>query len=1018
MSQIYVVRLIICFVSLPMLVMGCSEIVNKSSKFSFEPHLNLFDLYDEQAGTLSATSISVKTSIRADMALTTLTYTIYNRSNREAEAMFQLALPPSAKVVGYGLDINGVMIDGEIVPKEKGRQAFNEIQEQRIDPGLAEIIKGNIFQTEVYPVLAGQTRKVKIVYSERLSSDKTGNVEFLFPFSKYSSGIDLDISIDISESESAPLLLSKPYSMKAFRFQDTNNRFELQSSYTGGSSWGDLKDFKFSFLPKSGKQLNIAAADNGNTYFSFSLPIQEQYLESKYIENENISIYWDVSSSMEKSHAFNKSILESYLNSKRAKSIKTLNIFSYAFDIDAPKLFDLSVNSSDEIIDYIDSLQYDGATHFSQLNKSLSETTSNFSIIFSDGINSVGSADIVENTSPVYFIAVGDGINQPFVKAYASLTGGMFFNASRTNFYNAVDIIGIQNPVLNVSFSDQNAITEVYTEYVYGELPILNVVGIVNSLDVRLIVDVNDRNMSTISFDDIGVESNGFAKYAWASMKLDSLLGKNNKSELIEFGLNHGIVTPHTSLIVLEELEQYAEFGIEPPGFFKNQKGFKRKWDEILEDFISEAQDEKQEHLNFQKEVLESWSSRTKWWKSRKSVSMEDAIHLFKDKQIPYERDEEIVVTGIRASLQRSMDIQRNSSGSVDVISAEDIGEFPETSISESLLRATEGEHVEERVLAVGCCGARPNVDINLPSNVNRSMYTLTLQATKDDDRFDQYLQLKRYYAKNPAFFMDVSLLFFENGRKDLALRVLSNLIEFYPEVPDLLKMTAYNMIKMEFYDEAIVLLEDIKALLPFEPESYRDLAIAWERSAIKSGSQVAYRKSMEYYYQAIIEKNETFDEKIPVTALTELNRIRHKAESVGISSIEIDEKFIQLMDMDVRVVMSWNSRMTDIDLWVIEPTGEKVFYKNSDSVTGAIQPFDIVNGYGPEEYMSRFAIPGEYQLKAKYYSNDSVELLGPTTLTVDIYSNYGRENEEVQTVTLRLEKEEDVVDVGTFTIH
>jgi TonB-dependent receptor len=50
---------------------------------------------------------------------------------------------------------------------------------------------------------------------------------------------------------------------------------------------------------------------------------------------------------------------------------------------------------------------------------------------------------------------------------------------------------------------------------------------------------------------------------------------------------------------------------------------------------------------------------------------------------------EEVVVTGIRASLQRSMDIKRESQGVVDAISAEDIGKFPDTNLAESLQRIT-----------------------------------------------------------------------------------------------------------------------------------------------------------------------------------------------------------------------------------------------------------------------------------------------------------------------------------------
>lgn len=48
---------------------------------------------------------------------------------------------------------------------------------------------------------------------------------------------------------------------------------------------------------------------------------------------------------------------------------------------------------------------------------------------------------------------------------------------------------------------------------------------------------------------------------------------------------------------------------------------------------------------------------------------------------------EEVVVTGIRSSLQRAQDIKRNSDGIVDAISAEDIGVFPDTNLAESLQR-------------------------------------------------------------------------------------------------------------------------------------------------------------------------------------------------------------------------------------------------------------------------------------------------------------------------------------------
>ena len=70
-----------------------------------------------------------------------------------------------------------------------------------------------------------------------------------------------------------------------------------------------------------------------------------------------------------------------------------------------------------------------------------------------------------------------------------------------------------------------------------------------------------------------------------------------------------------------------------------------------------------------------------------------------------------VVVTGIRASLQRSMNIKKNSDGVVDGISAEDIGKYPDTNLADSLQRVTgvsinrvngEGEQITVRGFGPG----------------------------------------------------------------------------------------------------------------------------------------------------------------------------------------------------------------------------------------------------------------------------------------------------------------------------
>ena len=48
---------------------------------------------------------------------------------------------------------------------------------------------------------------------------------------------------------------------------------------------------------------------------------------------------------------------------------------------------------------------------------------------------------------------------------------------------------------------------------------------------------------------------------------------------------------------------------------------------------------------------------------------------------------QEVVITGIRGSLQRNLDIKRSASGVVDAISSEDIGKFPDSNVASALQR-------------------------------------------------------------------------------------------------------------------------------------------------------------------------------------------------------------------------------------------------------------------------------------------------------------------------------------------
>lgn len=67
----------------------------------------------------------------------------------------------------------------------------------------------------------------------------------------------------------------------------------------------------------------------------------------------------------------------------------------------------------------------------------------------------------------------------------------------------------------------------------------------------------------------------------------------------------------------------------------------------------------------------------------------QDAVQEAAPAAAPADDGTVIIVTGIRGSLQRSMNIKKNADGVVDGISAEDVGKYPDTNLADSLQRVT-----------------------------------------------------------------------------------------------------------------------------------------------------------------------------------------------------------------------------------------------------------------------------------------------------------------------------------------
>ncbi|MDH3348586.1 MAG: DUF2135 domain-containing protein, partial [Desulfobulbaceae bacterium] len=570
----------------------------------------------------------------------------------------------------------------------------------------------------------------------------------------------------------------------------------------------------------------------------------------------------------------------------------------------------------------------------------------------------------------------------------AHLTGGLYLNLLRTPPEKAPKkIIETREPI---RISKVDGCEDISITNTNGRV---NLLGRVTEKICKIELSSPD-GPDTIVIEQENIIHRNIIGRNWAGLQAQKIALINNnstKEKLVDLGRKYGLVTPGTSLLVLEDVEQYLEYDIEPPASLTA----------MLEEFhrrkITQKRDLDQEKQAKVQAVLAMWQQRISWWEKEFRVDP----HLLKEKkqsQASMFSPEEQVLDGMVAP---------------DPIQA--MAREPMMNMDMELGAALSEEADEEEMKTTTATSTRSSIKIK-PWSPD-TPYLKVIKAAKKNRAYAAYLIQRRDYAASPAFFLDCGDYFLSNGQSEIGLRVLSNLVEMGLDDAALIRMYAWRLQQAGEFDTAISLLERVRADREDEPQSHRDLALALSQRWQESGHKEDAVRAMELLYQVILGDWPNFPE-IEIIGLMELNRLIHLAGLQGISPpTQIDPRFIKLLDLDIRISMSWDSDLTDVDLHLFEPTGEHAYYGHNLTQIGGLVSRDFTRGYGPEEYVLKKALAGKYIIKAHYYGSSQQSVTGACTVYVTVFTNYGRENEKKQILTLRLERPSDNVQVGEITI-
>jgi uncharacterized protein YfaP (DUF2135 family) len=120
-----------------------------------------------------------------------------------------------------------------------------------------------------------------------------------------------------------------------------------------------------------------------------------------------------------------------------------------------------------------------------------------------------------------------------------------------------------------------------------------------------------------------------------------------------------------------------------------------------------------------------------------------------------------------------------------------------------------------------------------------------------------------------------------------------------------------------------------------------------------------------------------------------------------------------------VRVVLSWSTDQTDLDLHVLTPDGQHCFYGNRVLKNGAALDIDVTSGYGPEIFESPVAQRGRYYVYVNYYGGEGMSVSGkPATITVanlTVITNENSVDEKKQTFVVPMRKPGELTMVTSF---
>lgn len=133
-----------------------------------------------QEVNLSLRKFHIDVHIEDGFARTSIDQTYFNHNNWRMEGTFYFPLPPDASLSRLAMYVNGKLMEGGMAERDYARNVFEQIMYTRKDPALLEWVDGSTFKMRVFPLEPRQEKRIVISYTQRLET-LYGRTQYRFP---------------------------------------------------------------------------------------------------------------------------------------------------------------------------------------------------------------------------------------------------------------------------------------------------------------------------------------------------------------------------------------------------------------------------------------------------------------------------------------------------------------------------------------------------------------------------------------------------------------------------------------------------------------------------------------------------------------------------------------------------------------------------------------------------------------------------------------------------------------------